>query len=613
MEKLTQEEIKELFEQSGYYISNYLLSKTCLGLYYLSIGKSVGQEVFSMCLDGPSGAGKTFFVDTYCKVASKILGKPVKFINFQLDAETGKSDLYEDIDVVATFEGDTSKIRIPGKIIEAFQTVNNGDYVILKMDEYDKARDSTDTFFNNCLQEGFINTIQHGDIEIKKENRGKLQVFLCKNDIRATLSEPMMRRNRIVRLEYMKPERLFIILSEFAKKEDCPEELVNLVTLIYEQIYKNSAQYIKPPSCSECQQAIMDASILMKFGGFSKNDIYTNIIEDMLKIGDDIQSFENITSRPNNKSDLYKLIKEMKKDTSVETTIDINDIIMKTIYEEKMKELEKEIQKQMAELEDKREKMEELLLKYEEKFIELEQQKQQEIKRIQLANGQLVSEASYPNVISNFGDETQFVKRGQDIFKISVSDWTDVAMIQLSNVSHYDFISQLAEFAIAGVTIYENGILIKESGVQKLIVISDLDNNGSPRYRLLSNYPVIPATYLQEIKNFFSYILKVQEWQRYQLQKVVDQSNKTRDALIQKYGLDSNPSMVYEINCLVYSDTTLDLKEERKNVYHIDAVGNMTTLDQLQDLISSASCQEVNQAVIISNEMVSEGKVKVYE
>jgi len=491
--KIEKEKIKELFEQKGYYISDYLLSKTCLGLYYISEGQSVGQEVFSMCLDGPSGAGKTFFVETYCKAASDILGKKVKFINFQLDAETGKSDLYEDIDVVATFEGDTSKIRIPGKIIEAFQAVNDGNYVILKMDEYDKARDVTDTFFNNCLQEGLINTVQHGNIEIKPENRGMLQVFLCKNDIRAELSEPMMRRNRIVRLDYMPPERLFLVLNKFVEQQKCSNGLLNLVTLIYEQLYNDRDMYQKLPSCSECEQAIMDAHILMKIGNFTQNDIYTNIIEDMLKMSDDIKTFESRTnaSSSENSKKLANLIKDMKNEESNQTPPSINNLIAKNIFDDQIKELQL-----------KTDQMQKLIDEYKIKFAELEQQKisemEEEKKKIQLENGNLVPSLDIPNIIKNFEDDSVFVKRGYNIFDISKNEWTDVGFVQIPRLSHHIYITKLMEFASElGIKIYENGKkfpwIFSIDGKVIRSITGDFISNGNDEDEIEeeSDYPVM--------------------------------------------------------------------------------------------------------------------------
>ena len=95
--------------------------------------------------------------------------------------------------------------------------------------------------------------------------------------MRAELSEPMIRRNRIIRLDYMKPDRMFLILEKFANDYQCDSGLLNLVLLMYENMYKNREVYRKLPSCSECKQAIMDAHILLRSTGFSKTDMYQNI------------------------------------------------------------------------------------------------------------------------------------------------------------------------------------------------------------------------------------------------------------------------------------------------------------------------------------------------
>lgn len=488
---ITKEELNKLFEENGYYMEDYVLSKAYLSLYYLLNRKSVGQEVYSLCLDGPSGAGKTSFVEAYTKVASKLLGKPVHFINFQLDAETGKDDLYEDVDIVATFENDTSKIRIPGTILKAIKLVNEGHYVILKMDEYDKARDSTDTFFNNFLQEGMVNTIQHGDIKITPENFGKLQVFLCKNDLRVDLSEPMMRRNRIIRLDYMKPDRLFKVLQSFVKKNNLDEGLLNLVVLIYESIYNKRDMYTKLPSCSECQQAIMDAYLLLQIDGFTKEDIYSNIIENMLKFEDDVKTFEANLQKPDNKK-LKDLIEEMKKDETQTTGYDINSLIAKNIFVNESEKLTQKITE-----------LDELIASYRKKFVALEE-------KIALQNGSLIGNSTRLSVITNFGDESEYVKRGYDIFDLSKYGWTNIADLYFPSLIHDDFINKIIENSKdLDITIYENGLLLKKDDELSLIVINDIDNDGKSRYRVMSSLPVVPISYIDEIKKFVSFVDQV--------------------------------------------------------------------------------------------------------
>ncbi len=597
MEMLTKDKIKELFEEKGYYISDYLLAKTCLGLEYLMKGESVGQEVFSMCLDGPSGAGKTFFVETYSQIASKLLGVSVQFINFQLDAETGKSDLYEDIDVVATFEGDTTKIRIPGKIIEAFKAVNEGKYVILKMDEYDKARSVTDTFFNNCLQEGRINTIQHGDVEISKENRGRLQVFLCKNNVRGELSEPMMRRNRMARVDYMNSENLYQVLSAFVIKHGCDSGLLNFVSLIYKYIYKNRANYRKLPSCSECEQAIMDAHLLVKIGGFSNHDIYTNIIEDMLKLEDDIKTFTAQLKNAQLEEDekLANLIESMNDVDSTSENMDLNHFIAETIFTD-------EAQKLIA----KTSEIQQLIDEYKVKFAQMEEERkkaiEEEIQKISLQNGTLVT-TTMPHAVSNFEDESSHVKRGFNIFEISHQNWVDVAEFQIPGLSHHYLIDKLVEYASdLDIKIYENGILIREDGEQKLIVIRDLDEDHKLRYRMMSNYPVIPSTYLTDVSSFMNFSFQAFSNQPATGQSLVKEATQT-------------PQGSYTISSLVYNDSVLPFETVAENIYHIETAGTIEEAS-LQTIFGGTefSCDNIPNVIEISKKIMGEKKlVKTHE
>jgi len=592
----TKDELNKLFEENGHYLEDYALSKAYLSLYYLLNKKSVGQEVYSLCLDGPSGAGKTSFVETYTKIAAKLLGEEVKFINFQLDAETGKDALYEDIDVVATFENDTSKIRIQGTILKAINLVNNGYHVILKLDEYDKARDSVDTFFNNFLQEGRINTIQHGDIEIEKDKIGNLQVFLCKNDLRAELSEPMVRRNRIFRLDYMTPERLHKILTEFTKKNKCDEGLLNLVTLIYQNIYENREMYTKLPSCSECQQSIMDAYLLLQGGGFTRNDVYTNIIENMLKINDDIKTFEaNLEKSPN--ENLKKLITEMKNDTGEDKNkLYLNELIAKNIFDKENDKLAEKILE-----------MENLITQYREKFSEMEEQRKQvieaEIEKIKLQTGELVAVSTYPNVVKNFSDESLRIKRGYDIFKLSKDEWTDIAEITIPGLSHDYFISKLIENADElDITIYENGIVLKKEQDTNLIVIHDLDNNGNLRYRIMSSISVIPSTYISDIKNFISFG-----------NQTFSSQNKTAGQLLDR--AMNLPTYSYSFNALVYNDEQLCLKSKDKKIDFEEAEPNIYSLvfsgdskvDVLENL-NNISCNNISEAIASSKKIMNEKK-----
>lgn len=186
-------EVKDKIEAMGYYATNELLYDTynALALFNNS-GINPGQDIFAICLEGPPGAGKTEFAKTYTKLSNELF-KNVELVDYQCDATTGKTELFEDINISAAIRGDADNVNIPGKLIEAIKKVNSGKRVVLFIDEYDKAREETDAFLLQFLQSGKINSTQHGDLEIKDEYKGKLQVILCKNDMREELSGPLSR------------------------------------------------------------------------------------------------------------------------------------------------------------------------------------------------------------------------------------------------------------------------------------------------------------------------------------------------------------------------------------------------------------------------------------
>ena len=479
-------EVKKKVEEMGYYVTDSLLYDTYNALLlFNSSSVNPGQDIFAICLEGPPGAGKTEFAKTYTKLANKLLGN-VELVDYQCDATTGKTELFEDINISAAIRGDADHVNIPGKLIEAIKKVNDGKRVVLFIDEYDKAREETDAFLLQFLQSGKINSTQHGDLEIKDNYKGNLQVILCKNDMREELSGPLSRRIRIIRLDYMHPSLFYKVANRLLVEEkDNPvtDGLLNLVSLMYEKAYANKEMYNRLPSCSEMLIAIEDADRMVKMANAPQSVIYNIIIRNMFKSTDDIVTFESSLDRLKNQdeSKLAALVKAMKINTEgKEEGISINSLIAEKVFVDENKKLVQKTQE-----------MQSLIEEYKAKFSLMESERQKaisaEIERIKLENGKLVSTTDVPTAMGNFEDESSNIKRGHNIFELSNGNWTNVAQIKKSHLSHSYFISKLIENASdLDIKIYENGILLKEVGEQKLIVISDMDENGQPQFKVLS-------------------------------------------------------------------------------------------------------------------------------
>ncbi|HIS11721.1 MAG TPA: AAA family ATPase [Candidatus Onthocola stercoravium] len=587
-------EVKDKIEAMGYYATNELLYDTynALALFNNS-GINPGQDIFAICLEGPPGAGKTEFAKTYTKLSNELF-KNVELVDYQCDATTGKTELFEDINISAAIRGDADNVNIPGKLIEAIKKVNSGKRVVLFIDEYDKAREETDAFLLQFLQSGKINSTQHGDLEIKDEYKGKLQVILCKNDMREELSGPLSRRIRIIRLDYMKPTLFYKVAHRLLIDEkDSPvnDGLLNLVSLMYEKAYANKEMYNRLPSCSEMLIAIEDADRVIKLANAPQSVIYNIIIRNMFKSPDDITTFESSLDRMKNQdeSKLAALVKTMKINTEEsEEELNLNSLIAEKVFVDESKKLVKKTQE-----------MESLIETYKTKFAQMEQDRKKaisdEIKKIKLENGKLVSNTNVPNAIGNFEDESSHIKRGHNIFDLSDNNWTDVATLVRPHLSHNYVIGKLIDNASdLDIVIYENGILLQECGEQKLIVINDFDEKNNPQFRVLSSTPIVPSTFIQDIDNFTKFINECYASQPKTAKAVTDEA------------LDMNDYRL-NIDTLVYNESELPFDVIEDGVYHFEYKSDKS--DQ-PDYLSMLKCENPEKALEKSKRIMS-GQSKV--
>ena len=583
-------DVKEKIENLGYIATEELIYDTYNALCMFSDSKlNSGQDIYAICLEGPPGAGKTEFAKTYTKICNEIFDKNVEMVDYQCDATTGKTELFEDINISAAIRGDADHVNIPGKLVEAIKKVNSGKKVILFIDEYDKAREETDAFLLQFLQSGKINSTQHGDLEVEDKYKSNLQVILCKNDMREELSGPLSRRIRILRLDYMEPSIFYKVANnELVKKREdkVNDGLLNLVTLMYQHAYKDKDVYDRLPSCSEMLIALEDADRLLKRANAPQYIIYNTIIKNMFKSEDDIKTFEN--SLQNGK--LNDLIKSMKNKENKKQE-DINILIAAKVFKGVGEELNK-----------KSKEMQKLIDEYVEKFKKMEEDRiksiEEEKNKILLENGKLVSSNTRPSVIKNFDDEAAEVKRGYDIFESSNGDWTTVASIRMDGLSHNYLIDNLVKMAHRlEVKIYENGVLLKEDNDINLILVNTIENNKSI-YKVMCNKKIIPSTYINDIVNFIIFATQVY-YKQYRKEK-------------------ANIGGKFSLSTLVYNDIKIDKNDfdivlsEGENVYYIEKNREIENINMgdIKNFTKDLSCKDLSN-VIKAEEKLIDGKKKV--
>ena len=340
MEKITYDKIKEFFIEQGYLATEDLIWRTYIGLEK-SIGReNVGQDVYAICLDGPAGAGKSSYAKAYAKILEYYLGEKVEFITYSCNTKTGKEEVFEDIKLSAAITNDAENLISAGFIAKAIQVCNQGKKVVLRVDEYDKAKPETDSFLLEFLQEGRISSSQIGELVLEKPEN--LQVILCKNDFRANLSPALTRRLDFVTLKDTTPENMATIIGMRMKNHSNAIKL--LVLMIYSNIYKSKEDYFRIPSSSEVMKAIDEADILTK-GGASKKYIYKNIIENLLKSPVDIATFTNGNRKDGKIDEDIENFKTIFNEDSEEEfdqkalTIDLYDRYFKPMMQELKEEI----------------------------------------------------------------------------------------------------------------------------------------------------------------------------------------------------------------------------------------------------------------------------------
>ena len=160
-----------------------------------------------------------------------------EFVSYQCDPTTGRENLFEDINVSAVIQNDPANVIVQGALLKAIQAVNEGKKVILFLDEYDKAREETDSFLLQFLQSGEISTGQTNSESARiqsDELKKNLQVILCKNNNREKLSGPLERRLEFIYLSEMRPQVFHTVASRAYPTE---QKLVDFVALVYDIMY----------------------------------------------------------------------------------------------------------------------------------------------------------------------------------------------------------------------------------------------------------------------------------------------------------------------------------------------------------------------------------------
>lgn len=562
---ISYDKVSKFFDSNDYVSSELLKYYTLRGINLINestVGN--GQDIYAICLDGPPGAGKSLYAKLYAQMVSELLKVKVELISYQCDDSTSKIELFEDINVGAAVAGKEEKVNIPGVIARSILAVNKGKKVILFIDEYDKSREQVDSLFLQFLQDGRINTNQFGDLAIKDEYKGNIQVIFCKNDFRTELTGPLTRRIRKVELKIIKPhDFMSLAIKKYVNKnnKDTLMPIIELVSLVYESVY-DKEDYTRLPATSEMYGAIEDILFLNQVNAPS-HIVYTVLIEDLFKNEDDRELFKStvdeidnnilknilITLRETNEENSIKTISEMiidsfRLEASKLLEQDKNNLLeQQNKLKEKEKQLEGEYKLKEKKLDEKLKELDEYTSKIKKEFDSLVTKKKQMVEDNKAPMGQLYAK--------NFEYSSPLVKRGENVF-ISDIEWEECATINIKN-NRFDNSILMEHMVKEGNIVYENGYL-------KTIILENNKGNENVNLALVRdkvdgdylNFRVfIDKKYLNNenkdeyIKELFYYIVTINDNSEYDM-KVNGNSQKLNISSANYKKIDKSLKLVKE-------------------------------------------------------------------
>lgn len=474
---ITKEAIEEFFHKN-YYISNENLTYyTLIAINQMKKGTiRAGQDIYTTCLDGPPGAGKSMYAKLYAKMVHELLGEDVELISYQCDDSTSKIELFEDINVGAAVAGEPEKVNIPGVLARAIIAANKGKKVVLFIDEYDKTREQVDSLFLQMLQDGRINAGQQGDLQIEEKYKGNIQVIFCKNDFRTELTGPLTRRTRIINLDIIKPSDFRNLANRVLYEETIDKQepmIINLVSFVYEAIYEEKDKYNRVCATSELFGAIQDLTFLARIEA-PNHILFETLISDLFKNPDDAEIFKS--SIPNLANEALKstllairtnqniknepkiidlIANQIKKQAHIEAQAILNEEITR-IAEEKAR-----LQQEMMNLIRKQDELDRMKANFaatSEKYFKELESKFSEILAKKESEDTIVGPLKDNKYALNFYDETNLIRRGRNVFE-TMNNTVLVATLSIPKIE-FDNNELMSYLLNANAIVYENGFYI---------------------------------------------------------------------------------------------------------------------------------------------------------
>lgn len=284
-------EFKITFEDLGYTFPSADVLEDVY-LFYRYYANPANKGVASILLEGDPGCGKTYLSEIF----SQFLGKDTTYIYTQCVEETNSDRLIATYNVPAIVKGDADKSIAEGILTKSIKLANEGQKVVLTIDELDKARETLDSYFLDFLQSGKIETSDNQILSLTEEGRKNIYVIFAKNKER-NLLDALLRRCSVIKLPPMPPVLAYKTLLRRFENTPHDPKFLKFISKVYEAIYNeqmnsNEDLLTRLPALQELITAITSDNELYE-NGISSTRRINSLVR---KLGKDSESREIITN-----------------------------------------------------------------------------------------------------------------------------------------------------------------------------------------------------------------------------------------------------------------------------------------------------------------------------
>ncbi|MDR0930470.1 MAG: MoxR family ATPase [Clostridiales bacterium] len=258
------DDFNKKFNDLGYFFSSQtVLQQIFLTLNFYNLQR---KGLSGVLLAGEPGVGKSFLAEVLSKVAG------YELLQYQCTASTTDEQLFATISPVGVVTRNEEEMIKKGILTQAIDRANNGEKIVLLIDEIDKANENIDPYFLTFMQDAFCFTPEFGAKQVDNDKRENLIVIVCKNKWRE-LDGSLLRRLRRVELELPTAESMQRIVDFSGDNYDPAMRKIALI--LYAHMRKERESFSRVATAQEIINALNDDILLEKIEASAADRLFS--------------------------------------------------------------------------------------------------------------------------------------------------------------------------------------------------------------------------------------------------------------------------------------------------------------------------------------------------